>query len=220
MATAVNPIAPGKYTPEAIHQIITGAISDFSGDAQALGGVYYRPKGKKDGATVTQRAQKRGSDLENIAKELKAAAKSAKHLSRTEKYNLGYRADIIAALATAHKNLGKGNYSVDEALKPVASKIIDLSIKIAGSKNIGDLRVAKENVEALERTNCGSVGQVIAKKSSQIQKVDEALTDDTSAPFTGRAGKKEAPSSGRGLEGPPNIPPELLAAAQQGRAAA
>lgn len=221
MATAVNPIQPGKYTPEAIHRLITGGISDFKTDASELGGVYYRPKKAKNGKGVIERAAKRAQDLDATAKEIKVAAKSAKHLSRTEKYNLGYKADIIAYLAAANKNLARGNYSVDEALKPTASKVIDLSLKIAGSKNIEDLRVAKQNIDTLEATGSGSAGQAIASKSDKIQKLGEALTDDTSAPFTGftPTPTKEASHEGRRQEGPPNIPPELLQAAQQ-RAAA
>lgn len=222
MATAVSAIAPGKYTPEATHQLIIGGIRAFNEDSNALGGVYYRPRDKKDkGKAITERALKRAQDLTTAAGEMKAATRSAKHLSRTEKANLGYKAAILTSLAKANANLARGTYSVDEALKPVAPDIVKQSISIASSKNIGDLRVGKENIEALETTNAGSVGQVIARNSSKIQKIDEALTDDTSAPFTGRAARKEAPGGERGHEGgpPAGIPPELLAAAQQ-RAAA
>lgn len=123
----------GEFRPEAINEIITEGIQAFQWASQQLGGNVTPAKAKNKDVpmgfhTSEAKIKDYASRLENLLKELKPLVR---------KNNLGPTIEVLnnqlitlKALAESHKLMGKGNYTVEQALKGHAKKFVDPTLKV------------------------------------------------------------------------------------------
>lgn len=123
----------GEFRPEAIHEMVTEAVQAFQWASQQLGGDITPAKAKNKEIPAgfhTSEAKIRdyASRLENLLKELKPL-KSKNNLGPTMEI-LNNQLIALKALAESHKLMGKGNYTVSQALKGHAKKLLEPTLKV------------------------------------------------------------------------------------------
>lgn len=121
----------GEFRPEAIQEIITEGIEAFTWASQQIGDSTPKKAKRPDitGGFHTSEAKIRdyASRLENLLKELKPLSRK-NHLGPTIEI-LNNQLAVLKALTEAHKLMGKGNYTVSQAIKSYASKLVNPTLK-------------------------------------------------------------------------------------------
>lgn len=139
------------------------------------------------------------SELVEIAKQLKAAVKSAgKALTGNTKKVFEAKAQFLEALGGIEVDIASGKYSVDDAFKRSGriDKLIKATIQIAEYGGLEDKNIALENIKALkEFQDVPSVALALGKHAPKIAKIESETSNQALLPFIA------ASSKAQGLQG-------------------
>lgn len=166
----------GEFRPEAINEIITEGLEAFKWAAGQIGDATPAKAKNKDVPTGFHTSEAKIKDfasrLENLLKELKPLAK---------KNNLGPTIEILntqlvtlKALAESHKLMGKGNYTVSQALKGHAAKIVDSTTKVMEKGvSLEERQRGLAIINLLKDSNVKPFVEAVAKTQKRLTALDE-----------------------------------------------
>ena len=172
----------GEFRPEAIQEIITESISAFQ---WASGQIGDQTPNKAKNKEVAKGFHTSEGKIRDYASKLEALLKDLKPLAR--KNNLGPAIEvlnnhlaILKALGESHKLMSKGNYTVSQALKSYAKKIVEPTLKIMEkSTSLEDRQRGLTIINLLK----DSAVKTFIEAVSAVQKRLTALDEFTKSPI-------------------------------------